>query len=170
MKEIIYNKNNLDSNDIQEIVIRVKAAIINNKNEILFGYCNNIYQFPGGHLEEGETLSKALIREVREETGIELEVLNYEAFLHTMYRTYNYRNSGKNRQNDIYYFLIKTDDEPNINNIELDEYEKKGNYEIKIVNLNDFEKVLKDHLIKNPDNQIIASEMLDALKELNKIL
>ena len=57
MKEIFINEDNLSKNEINEEVIRVKGLIINDKNEILLGYSNNTYQFPGGHLEEGEAIS-----------------------------------------------------------------------------------------------------------------
>lgn len=33
----------------------------------------NLYSFPGGGVEIGETLSEAVVREVREETGLEVE-------------------------------------------------------------------------------------------------
>lgn len=72
MREILHNHNNLTLKDITETVIRTKALIVNSKNEVLLGYCEKTYQFPGGHLEEGETLVDCLKREVQEETGIEL--------------------------------------------------------------------------------------------------
>ena len=56
MKQIITNKYNLTDSDMTEIVKRVKILIINSKNEILLAYSHNDYQFPGGHVEENETL------------------------------------------------------------------------------------------------------------------
>ena len=73
MKQIITNKYNLTDSDMTEIVKRVKILIINSKNEILLAYSHNDYQFPGGHVEENETLIQAINREVLEETGIELK-------------------------------------------------------------------------------------------------
>ena len=70
MKEIVFNEDNLTDKDINEEVTRVKALIINSNDEIMLGYSNKTYQFPGGHLEDGETFIECLKREVMEETGI----------------------------------------------------------------------------------------------------
>ena len=70
MKKLVINKNNLELKDINEFVYRPRAIIINSNNEILLGFCNNTYQFPGGFLEDNETLIEGLKREILEETGI----------------------------------------------------------------------------------------------------
>lgn len=54
MQEIIYNNDNLKDNELDETVTRVKAVIINDKDEILLGKCHNTYQF----LEAIYTLKK----------------------------------------------------------------------------------------------------------------
>ena len=36
---------------------------------------NGVYTFPGGRVEFGESLTEALIREIREETGLEIEII-----------------------------------------------------------------------------------------------
>ncbi|MGF3102865.1 NUDIX hydrolase [Rossellomorea sp. DUT-2] len=47
----------------------VKAVIIQNNKILLIHSNRGDYKFPGGGVEEGETLPGALIREVAEETG-----------------------------------------------------------------------------------------------------
>jgi 8-oxo-dGTP pyrophosphatase MutT (NUDIX family) len=47
----------------------VKAVIIQNQKILLMHSNRGDYKFPGGGVEEGESLSAALIREVTEETG-----------------------------------------------------------------------------------------------------
>ncbi len=50
----------------------------NNKEEILLllrqntGYLDGYYDLPGGHVEEGEDLFSAMIREAKEEIGIDI--------------------------------------------------------------------------------------------------
>ena len=161
-----YNDDNLTKGEIDETVIRTKALIINSKNEILLGYSNKTYQFPGGHLDEGETLSECLIREIKEETGIELENKIYVPFFLTRYYSKNYRNSLKNRENIIYYFIINTDVSYNLENTSYDEGEKLGNYELKYIPLNKVKDVLMNSINDNPINEVITKEMLDALKYL----
>ncbi len=168
MKEVIYNKQKLTDKDIDETVTRLKALIINSKNEILLGYAHKTYQFPGGHLEKNETLEEGLKREVQEETGIIIKEENLKPFEKITYYTSNYRNTGLNRKNEIYYYVIKTDEKVNINNMSLDEWEKEGNYTIKQIPLNKIEKVLKNSIKDNSINEIIVEEMLEVLNEYKK--
>ena len=50
------------------------------------GYYDGYYSIPAGHIEEGELPTKALIRETKEEIGININTQDIE-FVHTMYRT-----------------------------------------------------------------------------------
>lgn len=54
MEQIIVNKDCIQEKEITEIVKRVKAIIINSKNEILLGYSHDDYQFLGGDVENGD--------------------------------------------------------------------------------------------------------------------
>lgn len=169
MKEILYNYDNLTKNDIDEEVVRSKGLIINDNDEITLGYSNKTYQFPGGHLEEGETLIECLIREIKEETGIDVKSADMKPFEKITYYTKNYHNSGKNRQNEIYYFVIKTNVKFNMKNAELDEGEKKDKFTVKTIPLSKVENILVNSIPDNPINKIIVEEMLDILKEYFKI-
>ena len=59
--------------------IKVVAAIIQNENKILatkrgYGEFINMWEFPGGKIESGETKEQALVREIKEELNIEINV------------------------------------------------------------------------------------------------
>lgn len=165
MKEIFYNHDNLGKEKIDETVIRVKGLLINSHNEILLGYSNKTYQFPGGHLEDNESLVQGLKREIKEETGIVLDNDNYKPFMKITYYNKNYRNTSKNRENIIYYYEIKTDSEPDMNNTNLDINEIKGNYVIKKISLDKVNDVLIQSIPDNEINKIVVEEMLSVLKE-----
>ena len=119
MKQIIFNDNNLTDNDIELKVVRVKALMINSNGKILLAHNNNTYQFPGGHTEENESKKDCLIREVMEETGIELNV-DEEPFLCITTYDNNYFGSGKKVLNSIYYYRTFTDSLPDLSKTHYD--------------------------------------------------
>ena len=165
MKEVFLNVDNLKKDDIDEEVIRVKGLIINSKKEILLGYANNIYQFPGGHLEFGETIKECLKREIKEETGMEVDLSLINPFMMIQYYTKNFFNSGKNRCNKIYYFVINTDNLINLKETNYTKEEKEGNYTVRYINLSDVEEELIDNANKYPRNKNIVYEMLQVISE-----
>ena len=67
--------------DIDKKVTRVKVLIFNSENKILLCNVEGKYTFIGGHVEENETLTMALIRELREETGIVLDKQDFNSFI-----------------------------------------------------------------------------------------
>lgn len=63
--------------------VNVVAAIIENeKHEILCALRSkdmtlaNLWEFPGGKIEEGETISEAIVREIKEELDCHIEFIN----------------------------------------------------------------------------------------------
>jgi nucleoside triphosphatase len=55
----------------------VGGLIVNDKGKILLAKSHkwfDKYTLPGGHIEVGETMREAVVREVKEETGLDVEV------------------------------------------------------------------------------------------------
>lgn len=161
MKQLITNKYNLTDSDMTEVVKRVKVLLVNSKNDVLLGYSHNNYQFPGGHLEDNETLVQAVNREVLEETGIELKITNIEPFACAIGYYKDWPAEGKNRKIEIYYYEVKTDEKPNLENTEYTENEKDGNFELRYIPLSDVENVLRANAEEYGDKKGIAREMID---------
>ena len=92
MKKIIINDHNLTDEDMEQVVVRVKGMIINSKGKILLAHNNNTYQFPGGHLEDEETLDECITREMKEETGLNIKNPKLTGIYHWM--TDDIRNIG----------------------------------------------------------------------------
>jgi ADP-ribose pyrophosphatase YjhB (NUDIX family) len=64
-------------------VVAVYLIVIKDGKTLLYlrqnsGYCDGMYSLIAGHLEKGETIEEAMIREANEEAGMELEPSNIE--------------------------------------------------------------------------------------------
>lgn len=62
--------------------IQVSAAIIKRNNEIFttcrsYGDFKDMWEFPGGKIEPGETREEALIREIKEELKLDIKISKY---------------------------------------------------------------------------------------------
>ncbi|MEK9136565.1 MAG: NUDIX domain-containing protein, partial [Bacteroidota bacterium] len=65
------------------------------------------WEFPGGKIEEDETSETALVRELREELGIEAQV-EHEFFRQEWTYSEGVANPGKNGAFRVFYFLVRT--------------------------------------------------------------
>jgi 8-oxo-dGTP diphosphatase len=72
-------------------LVAVYAVVMNVQNKILLlrrantGYRDGYYDMPAGHLEEGETLRHATLRELKEETGLQANEEDVE-FIELLHR------------------------------------------------------------------------------------
>jgi 8-oxo-dGTP diphosphatase len=58
-------------------IVAAGGLIINDENKVLLvKNPRKGWEFPGGIIEPGETLPQGLIREIKEETGVDVEILN----------------------------------------------------------------------------------------------
>jgi len=168
MKEIIYNYDYLKKEEINRVVTRIKAVIVNSNDEILLCYSDNNYHLPGGHLEEGETLSEGLVREIEEETGVRIEKEEREPFLSIKYMNKDYPSEGVNTKSIANYYVVNYDLIPNLKSINLTEGEKNGNFELKYISRETILDVLEESL-ETCSRKAVVKDTIEAIKEYIKI-
>lgn len=126
MKEIIYNDNNIKDEDIHEWVKRAKVLVVNSKNEILIAHTDDSYYFLGGHVDGDESDYECLVREIKEEAGIDYKPVIDKPFVSIKYLFKDYPQAGTNRGYIANYYVIYDDLVPNPNNVNLTDGESAG--------------------------------------------
>lgn len=80
----------------EKLLVAKRAACMN--------FMPNIYEIPGGHIEESETIEQGLQREIHEELGITINV-------HNPFHAFTYNNKDKTKQTvEIAYFCSLAND------------------------------------------------------------
>lgn len=168
MREIIINDYQLSDEDVERQVIRVKGLIINSKGKILLAHNNNTYQFPGGHLEGEETKEQCIVREIKEETGIDITVTE-DPFLCIKTYDNNYFNTGRKVLNSIYYYRFFTDDMPNFEETHYDELELATDFNLFYVVFADLENFLNKSIEDGMIDPNIGREMIHVTHIYNEL-
>ncbi|MCA9352687.1 NUDIX domain-containing protein [Patescibacteria group bacterium] len=115
--------------------------ILKNDNNILLGhrintgYYDNYWGVPAGHVEEGELPIDGLVREVREEVGIELNRETIQ-LAHAMYRTKHDPTGDR-----VDYFFTASDYTGEITNMEPHKCS-----ELQWFNIDDLPENIMDHV------------------------
>ena len=90
--------------NISRNLITAGGLVINKKSDVLFIYRKNKWDLPKGKLEEGENLEEAAIREVVEETGLDINKLSInKPLLSTGYKSFV---NGKTVNKRAAWFLM----------------------------------------------------------------
>jgi len=168
MKKIVHNYDSLFEGDINHIVKRAKLIVINEKSQMVLCHSKGEYYFLGGHVENDESDYECLKRELKEEAGYNLETKLEEPFISIIYYNKDYPEKNVNTKTITNYYVLNLNFEVNLDNTNLTEDEKKGNFEIKYINKNEVLKTLTESLEKS-SNRVVTSDTLKVCKVyLNK--
>lgn len=167
MNEVIYNNNNLKEEEINKIVKRAKMLIGNSNDEILIAFCHNNYYLVGGHVEDNETFDECLIREIKEETGIDIPIEKREPFFVITYMNKDYPSIGINTKSIANYYYIKCDIKPDLTKINLTDDEKDGNLELRYIHKDKILEELKQSL-KNCTREGVVKDTINVVEEYIK--
>ena len=125
----------------------VGALIFNTENKILLVRSHkwrDKYVIPGGHIELGETNLKALIREIKEETGLDIYDIEYIGFQEFIYDEAFW----KMRHYIFFDYVCKTDGTKVELNSESEEYvwvtlEEANNFDVEPYTLRTIDEYMK---------------------------
>ena len=159
--ELIINEHNLNVNDVQEFITKVRAILIDGNNRILVANYGNVILLPGGKVDENETNLTAISRELSEELGQDYnsEELEFFTTLNFYQRNYPKRDGTfQNRLVRTHYFIalykgIKIDKQ------KLTEKEQKSNFKLELVPLEDLENIILNNKNNNPRNVYFQNEL-----------
>ena len=126
---------------------------------------HQFYKFPGGGIHKDEENTEALIREVAEETGLEVipESIEDAGLVHHIMQSEMFSKTIFIQDSFHYFCRVKTgaDGKPLIKNQKLDDYEKDDGFELRFVTV---DEAIQTNLHFNSDNSakldMIARETL----------
>lgn len=168
--KIEINDDNLNLGDVHEVKSKVRAILVDNKNQILIAKYGNVILLPGGKIEENETIDGAIIRELFEETGQSYEVdeLEFMTTLKHFQSDYPKRNgTSQNRLIQTHYFIGQYKGISKENQA-LSDKEKKDGFQLTLIPIEDLEKMVLENETKNPRNKYFQKEILEVLKIYRK--
>jgi 8-oxo-dGTP pyrophosphatase MutT (NUDIX family) len=130
--KLLFTLDSKNYNDSIETVCRPSSRgiiIRDGKIGMIHSKKFDYYKFPGGGIDDGESIKDAMIREVREEAGLIVIPESVEEFGNVHRRSVT-ENGGLFLQ-DNYYFICKCEEQ--IASQVLDEYEAKEGFTLEFV-------------------------------------
>ena len=174
MERIIFNDDNLTNEEINDRAMKSRAIMVNDAGEILLCKYANMYFLPGGKIDDERSMCSGLEVEIKEETGISIDLSNGKPFLLVQQCVRNYPkrdNQGfANRLSETYYFIVKSNEEVKLEEMALTEKEKAGGFSIIRIHPNNICGLLAQHTTDNPRNAFFARELMAVIEKYKQIL
>lgn len=166
MYTITINDSKLDDNVVNKFGNKVRAILMKD-DKVLVSHYGGVILLPGGSIDDGETLDEAIIRELREEIGIDYNINELKRFLILKYYQSNYQtrdNEIINRMITTQYFLGQ------YNGINLDktnrtEKEIKDNFYLQLIAVDELMQLL-NKTSDNPRKEYFDRELKEVVRVL----
>lgn len=139
-------------------------AIILKDNKIALVYSNKekYYKFPGGGIQDEEDKTEALIREVREEVGMNVIPESIREFGSVLRRQKSDNTENTIFEQENYYYFCDVSNQ--IENQQLDDYEKEAEFVLKIVDIATAIKMNSEYKSDNFFDEIMIKRELRVLQ------
>ena len=171
MKEIVINKGRLKPDEITEVLDKARIVLRNNNGEFVLSHFERVYFLPGGKIELDETPAEAVIRELKEETNIDILLDDTEPFALVKNYLRDYEsNDGNivNRLVNTYYFTGFTSKD-DIQYFNLTIPEKRDDLRAFYIDMEEARELLKEYNKENPKATYLALETLKILDEYEEM-
>lgn len=137
------------------------CGVVQVGDKILIDNCDNapFWGYPGGHVELGESTREAVVREVKEEIGVDAEIIKNLALIQLFFT----REDGKPFHEIGFYYLMKANIEPKNLTIEENDKGKLRKHQFRWVTKEELKNLdvrpteLKKVILNDLENQEIIS-------------
>ena len=164
MKEIIYNEDKIKDEEIHEWVKRAKLLVVNSKEELLLAHTDDSYYLLGGHVDGNETDYECLVREIKEEAGIDYDPKLDDPYVSIKYLLKDYPEVGLNKGYISNYYVIYDDMIPNPKNVNLTDGEKEGHLKLVYIHKDRILDEVRPYLDKCKRRNVVR-DTIDVLEE-----
>ena len=170
MRTVTINENNLLDNQIDKRNSKCRAILIDNDKVLVANY-GGVILLPGGSIDKGETETQAILRELKEETGMTYEIQDLRKIMMLKYYQPNYpTRDGEtiNRLITTYYFSGKSKG-IDLSSIQRTQKEKKDIFNLELLEYDELIKKLND-VSDNPRRKYFDREIREALGIYKEIM
>ena len=143
-------------------------GIIFRGDKIAMVYATNekYYKFPGGGMHEDEDKKEALLREVKEEVGLDVIPESIREYGSVLRRQRSDRDPDTIFEQENYYFLCRTEVQPGQQH--LDDYEAEAGFQLSYVDIDEAIRVNKEYRSECFFNEVMIGRerrVLELIKE-----
>lgn len=155
--------------EYSEVKMKARALLINSEGKIVVSNYGGTYLLPGGTIDEGEDPNDTIIRELKEELGVDLHIEDLTPLAKIKYYQANYPSrKGKNvNKISITYFYTGKIDKIYENN-KLTESEKEQRFYSDFYSIEEIEEMIKEKKEENSRKKFFDKELktiIDLYKE-----
>ncbi len=132
------------------------------KIALVYSERGNYYKFPGGGIHEGEDKKVALVREVREETGLVVKPHTIREFGSVLRRQKSDKSADTIFEQENFYYICDVEN-ANIGQ-ELDEYEREAGFVLKILPIDEAIRANGEYHSENYFDEVMIKRELRVLQ------